>query len=381
MRKNQNMPDLSLPFVQNVRDKKTDRVRRYFRKKGYKRVRLAGSPDSPIFKAAYAAAFASAPETPVLLGVPGRHRGGANSIDWLVTSYFNSDAFKLPAEQGGLAEETKAGRRRELERFRAEHGHKSALTIQPNHVRDLMDKVGADLGSAKAAAHPRRNWLKHISGLFNHAVELRLRIDNPCKGFARPKAPKTNGFHSWTDAEIAQYRAYWPLGTVQRLVLEMPLDLSARRTDTTKLGPGHRLDDEVIEFTHNKNGVAVTIPMSPRLLAAIEAMPATNHETFLHTKEGNKRSGKSLGGDFRKWCDEAGLPKRCSLHGLRKACLRLRAEAGSEVIELQSIGGHKTFSELEKYVRDAKKIIAARRGSERLESQLKLVEKGKPKAA
>jgi site-specific recombinase XerD len=373
-----------LPFVQNVRDKKTDRVRRYFRKKGHKRVRLPGSPDGPIFKAAYAAAFGSAPENIVALGVPGRQRGGVNSIDWLVTSYINSDAFKLAADKGGLAEETKAGRRRELERFRADHGHKSALTIQPHHVRDLMDKVGADLGSAKAAAHPRRNWLKHVSGLFNHAVELRLRIDNPCKGFARPKAPKTNGFHSWTDAEIAQYRAYWPLGTVPRLVLEIPLDLSVRRTDTTKLGTGHtRLDsgDEVIEFTHNKNGVAVTIPMSPRLLAAIEAMPATNHETFLHTKDGKQRSGKSLGGDFRQWCDEAGLPKRCSMHGLRKACLRLRAEAGSEVLELQSIGGHKTFSELQKYVADAKKIIAAKRGSERLESHLKLVEKGKQNAA
>jgi hypothetical protein len=77
-------------------------------------------------------------------------------------------------------------------------------------------------------------------------------------------------------AEIAKYRAYWKLGTVQRLVLEIPLDLSARRTDTTRLGPGHRLDGDVIEFMHNKNGVEVTIPMSPRLLAAIEAMPATN---------------------------------------------------------------------------------------------------------
>ena len=66
---------------------------------------------------------------------------------------------------------------------------------------------------------------------------------------------------------------------------------------------------------------------------------------------------------------------------LAQACLRLRAEAGSEVLELQSIGGHKTFSELQKYVADAKKIIAAKRGSERLESHLKLVEKGKQNAA
>jgi site-specific recombinase XerC len=103
-------------------------------------------------------------------------------------------------------------------------------------------------------------------------------------------------------------------------------------------------------------------------------MPATNHETFLHTKKGERRSGKSLGGDFREWCDKAGLPKRCTMHGLRKACLRLRAEAGSEVLELQASGGHKTLAELQKYIDAAKKSIAAKRGSVRLEQHLKEVE-------
>ena len=110
------------------------------------------------------------------------------------------------------------------------------------------------------------------------------------------------------------------------------------------------------------------------MTAAIEAMPATNHETFLHTKDGKQRSGKSLGGDFREWCDKAGLPARCTMHGLRKACLRLRAEAGSEVIELQAIGGHKTLAELQKYIDAAKKSIAAKRGSARLEQHLEEVE-------
>jgi integrase-like protein len=128
--------------------------------------------------------------------------------------------------------------------------------------------------------------------------------------------------------------------------------------------------DNVIAFTHNKNGMDVAIPMSPMLLAAIEAMPATNHDTFLHTKDGKQRSGKSLGGDFREWCDKAGLPKRCTLHGLRKACLRLRAEAGSEVIELQAVGGNKTLAELQKYIDAANKLIAAKRGAVRLQRHL-----------
>jgi hypothetical protein len=50
------------------------------------------------------------------------------------------------------------------------------------------------------------------------------------RGMRRPaglaiKLPKTKGHHTWTDDEIEQYRAYWPLGTQQRLVMESPPSL------------------------------------------------------------------------------------------------------------------------------------------------------------
>jgi hypothetical protein len=54
----------------------------------------------------------------------------------------------------------------------------------------------------------------------------------------------------------------------------------------------------------------------------------TNQSTFLHTLAGEPRSAKSLGGDFREWCDKAGLPERCSMHGLRKGCLRITQATG-----------------------------------------------------
>jgi len=113
------------------------------------------------------------------------------------------------------------------------------------------------------------------------------------------------------------------------------------------------------EFQHHKNGVDVSFPVSAELQAAIEAMPTTNHSTFLHTKDGEPRSAKSLGGDFRAWCDKAKLPKRCSIHGLRKGCLRILAEAGCNILELQSRSGHLTLSELQKYIDAADKRFAA----------------------
>jgi hypothetical protein len=44
------------------------------------------------------------------------------------------------------------------------------------------------------------------------------------EGIATAKLAKTKGHHTWTDEEIAQYRAHWPLGTQQRLVMEFALE-------------------------------------------------------------------------------------------------------------------------------------------------------------
>jgi hypothetical protein len=157
-----------LDCVQTIRDR-YGRVHHYFRKKGYPRRKLPGILGSREFMKEYMAAFRDAP---VMVGIPGAERGGVNSIDWLVSSYLASDAFKLPAGKGGLSEETKAGRRRELERFRAKNGSKSCLTVQPRHIQELMDEVGEGRPGSLAAAQPKghgtgcgeahfrnRNWL------------------------------------------------------------------------------------------------------------------------------------------------------------------------------------------------------------------------------
>jgi hypothetical protein len=203
-------PNLRLPFLKKYHDRH-GKLRFYHRPTG---TPLPGKPGSREFMTAYNAACGEADVTaPILTLVekPVKRRTHAEgSIDWLVTQYFNSDAFTKPPEQGGLADETKAGRRRALERFRADHGDKPLGEMQAIHIKALMDQI-------EGGAHPKRNWLKHISGMFVFAEEALIRVDNPCRGFKRPKAPKSDGFHSWTDPEIAQYRGFWPNGTMQRL--------------------------------------------------------------------------------------------------------------------------------------------------------------------
>src|ERR1700716_3054691 len=321
---------------------------------------LPGMPGSREFMAAYHAARDGVAPTQTLSVVkktPRLRTDAEGTIDWLVTQYFTSVAFRHP-DEGGLALDPQAGRRRALERFRADHGDKPLDSLQAVHIKALMDQIDS-------TAHAKRHWLKQISGMFLFAEEAMIRADNPCRGFKRPKAPKSDGFHSWTDPEIAQYRAHWPNGTMQRLAMELAGETSARRGDVTRLGPGH-LSNGRFEFQHHKNGVDVSFPVSDELQSAIDAMPKTNLPTFLHTEAGEPRSAKSLGGDFREWCDKARLPERCSMHGPRKGCLRILAEAGCNILELQSRSGHLTLSELQKYIDKADKRFAADRAAEKV---------------
>jgi hypothetical protein len=62
-----------------------------------------------------------------------------------------------------------------------------------------------------------------------------MRQDDPTEGIATIKLPKSKGHHTWTDDEIAQYRAKWPLGTQQRLVMEFALETTSRRGEVVRL--------------------------------------------------------------------------------------------------------------------------------------------------
>jgi len=95
------------------------------------------------------------------------------------------------------------------------HGGKPVSLLRQGHLETML------LTIPKLTA--RRSWLKAIRCLLQAAVPS-MRKDNPAKGIDNIKLPKTDGHHSWTDDEIAQYREYWPIGTQQRLVFEFALE-------------------------------------------------------------------------------------------------------------------------------------------------------------
>jgi integrase len=335
-------------FVQGFIDRH-GQPRFYFRRPGFKRVPLPGLPWSPEFMAAYEIAMGgeSAPRVEV-----GSGRTKPGSINALVVVYYNS------AEWKALAPETQNTRRRIIESFRIQHGDKRAAFLQRAHILKMLAAI--DKPSA------RRHWLKAIRGLLRAAIPS-IRKDDPTEGIARIKLPKTKGHHTWTDDEIAQYRAYWPLGTQQRLVMEFALETESRRGEVVRLGPQHAKNGRIrIQRTHGSKDV--DIPMSPELQAACDAMPKS-HLTYIVTAYGKPRSKYGLGNDFAKWATEAGLPAHCRLHGLKKAGMRRLAEAGATAHELMAISGHRTLTEVQRYTEAADKKHLADSGMAKLRAK------------
>jgi integrase len=304
-------------------------------------------PWSETFMRAYAAALEGAMSSSATS--PSRIVPG--SISELIENYYK---LVFPA----LAPATRATRRGILENFRRQHGDKRVAHLQREHIVAIVNE------KAKTP-HAANNLRKILRHLLEHAVDLKMIGQNPALRIKRPFKIGSDGFHTWTDEEIATYRGHWPLGTRQRLAMELALELTTRRSDVVRVGPQHVRGDK-ITVHHSKNNSPVLIPLSDELRAAIEAMGPIRHLTFLATRAGAPRSAKALGGDFRSWCDAAGLPAHCSLHGLRKGGARRIAEAGGSAPEIMSHTGHKTLSEVQRYIDAADRVLLAEQASAKL---------------
>lgn len=328
------MTILRLRYIQQFTDRHGT-VRRYFRRRGLTPIALPGKPGSAEFIEAYQAALAglTVAKRPI-----GAARAPSGSVSAALAAYYQHNSFLF-----GLAQATQKNRRAILERFRAAYGDKRVAQLERRHLVAI-------LGAMKP--HPARALLKALRSFIAFCLEAELVDVDPTEGIKRAKAPKSSGFHSWTEAEIAQYEAYWPIGSRERLAMALMLYTTLRRSDMVGLGPQHAAGNRlVIRKTARTTGKTLQIAMHPDLAAIIAATPCSDL-TYLVTSHGAPFTAAGFGNWFRERCDLAGLPQ-CSAHGLKKAALRRAAEAGGTVHHLQALSGNASLAELNTYTRDA----------------------------
>jgi integrase len=323
-------PPLKLPrFVHGFIDRH-GKPRFYFRRRGFERKALRGTPYSPEFMADYEAAMAGQP-LPV-----GVNRARPGTMWALALSYFASPEFR------GLRQSTQRAYRGTIERLCKEHGDKRAADLRREHVVRLMAARAEQPGAANGLRIALRVMMKH-------AVEIGLRADDPTRE-VRAIRIKTDGHHSWTDDEIAQFERCHPIGSRARLALALLLYTGQRRGDVLRMGAQH-IRDGPLHVKQEKTGVELAIPVHPDLAAIIVAAPR-GHLTFVTTRQGGPFQSSAFSRWFREQCDKAGLP-HCSAHGLRKAAARRLAEAGCTAHEIGAITGHASLTELVRYTRAA----------------------------
>jgi integrase len=171
---------------------------------------------------------------------------------------------------------------------------------------------------------------------------------------------RSDGFHTWDEGEIAAFEKHHPIGSKARLALALLLYTAQRRSDVVRMGRQH-IRDGVVHVRQQKTGTMLAVPLHPALAAIIEATPS-KHLTFLTTSFGKPFTAPGFGNWFRERCNEAGLPRHCAAHGLRKAACRRLAEAGCSANVIASISGHTTLTEVARYTKAADQQRMARDG-------------------
>jgi integrase len=230
------------------------------------------------------------------------------------------------------------------------HGDKRAADLRREHVVRLMAARADEPGAANGLRVALRVMMKH-------AIEIGLRADDPTRE-VRAMRIKTDGHHSWTDDEIAQFEHCHPIGSRARLALALLLYTGQRRGDVIRMGAQH-IRDGALCVKQEKTGAELIIPVHPDLATIIAAVQR-NNLTFVTTRQGGPFQGSAFSRWFRNECDKAGLP-HCSAHGLRKAAARRLAEAGCTAHEIGAITGHASLTELVRYTRaaDQKRLAEA----------------------
>jgi integrase len=283
---------MKLPrYVKAWVDARDGRAYYYLRRPGFPDVRLRGLPWSPSFMAAYESALAG-PRSSI-----GAGRIKPGSVAAVVAEYLDSQKFFTSKSAG-----TQRMRRGILERFRLPpNGDRPFALLPPEWIETVLD--------AKPP-HAARSWLVTLRSLCQFALKRGYRRDDPTANIKR-RSIKGDGFHTWTDDEIAQFEAHHPIGSKPRLALALLLYTAQRRSDVVRMGRQH-IRDGVLTLKQQKTGVTLAIPVHPELRAVLDATPS-KHLTFLVTATGKPYGGNAFSEQFRNWCNAAGLTKRCLL--------------------------------------------------------------------
>jgi integrase len=303
-----------------------------------RRIRLRAEYGTPEFEAEYRAVLSGQ-------SVSRKRDAAVGSLAWLFDRYRETTAWTA------LSLATRRQRENIMHGVLAQAGHEAAIAIKRAHIVAGRDRRAETPAQA-------RNFLDAMRGLFRWAHEAgHIKID-PTIGIKNPARPKGGGFPVWTEDDVARYEARWPVGTKERVWLDVLLYTGLRRGDAVQLGRQHVRDGVATIRTEKSQGqVSVSIPILPALAATLAAGPC-GELAFICGEGGKPLTKESFGNAFREACRAAGFAK--SAHGVRKIGATRAAENGATVAELEAIFGWQGGGMASLYTRAADRVRLAK---------------------
>lgn len=292
----------------------------YVRKPGEQRIRIRGDFGTPDFNAQVRAALAGV----AISTNPRRQKAASGSLAWLWETYRNSTAWK------GLSVATRRQRENIMVGVLAKSGREAYLAVKRSDVAAARDERAATPAQA-------RNFLDTMRGLFRWALEAEYIKIDPTAGVKNPPKPGGEGFPVWEESDVERYQARWPLGTKERIWLDLLLYTGLRRGDAVRLGRQHLRDGvATLRTEKSQDEIVVTIPILPILATTLAAGP-TGDLAFICGEKGEPLTKESFGNMFRTACNDASVKK--SAHGVRKIAATTAANNGATVAQLEAIFG------------------------------------------
>jgi integrase len=315
------------------------------------RVRIRAEYGTPAFRAEYEAAIAAGEREEIVAGRDGAAEG---TVAWLIDRYRETPAWK------SFSPETRREREHFFKQAVESCGDVPAYRITKSSILASLDKRAATPSQA-------RHFLITMRGLFRWAVDAGHLTIDPTAGVRSPALPKTHGFPMWTPEHLAAYEARWPIGTRQRVWLDVLLYTGLRRGDAVRLGRQHVKQGVATIMTEKSKGeIEVCIPILPVLAATLKVGPCGDL-AFIVGAKGRPFTKEGFSIELRKACLAAGVPG--SAHGLRKVAATRAANAGATVTELKAIFGWTADSMASLYTRGADRRRLARGAMHKLMGQ------------
>lgn len=337
------MPRPRKPNLHRERNRHGDHVWYVRRGKG-PRYRLRSEFGSDAFNEEYEAALKgkAAPR--------GKAAGG--TLRWLWDAYRMTDAWK------SLSAATRKQRENIMLHVLKANGAEPFGMVSSEDITAGLDRR-SDTPSAA------RNFLDTMRGMFQWAKSRRhVRVD-PTKDVKPPRRRKGAGFAPWSREDVAAYQKRWPIGTHERVWLDVLLYTGLRRGDAAAVGNRHVTEEGILSIETEKTGTLIVMPVLTVLQRTLLAGPR-GQSTWIVGKRGRSFVKEAFGDSFVEAARAAGVEK--SAHGVRKIAATVAAENGATEAELDAIFGWSGGRMAAQYTKSANRARLAAQAVEKLKS-------------